>query len=140
MLFFWDSEKRAERNKRKGEAFLAANQQKEGVVTLPSGLQYRVIQEGNGETPRPHDTVVVQYRGTLINGKEFESSNRRRGPSRYRVDRLIPDWTEALQLMKVGAKWQLFIPPHLAYGPTGTKRKIGPNATLIYEIELLAIQ
>ena len=146
MLYFWNREKLARRNKEKGEAFLAENQKQEGVIMLPSGLQYKIIKEGTGETPKPNDTVVAHYRGTLIKRrrlfkqKEFDSSYRNRGPATLQVNRVIAGWTEALQLMQVGAKWQLFVPPHLAYGVRGAGRRIGPNTTLIFEVELIAIE
>lgn len=127
-----------EKNKKEGEAFLAENKKKEGVVTLPSGLQYKVIKEGAGETPKATDTVTTDYRGTLIDGTEFDSSSRRGQPATFKVNGVIPGWTEALQLMKAGSKWQLFIPSNLAYGERGP-REIGPNATLIFEVELLSI-
>ncbi len=127
-----------EKNKKEGEAFLAENKKKEGVVTLPSGLQYKVIKEGAGETPKATDTVTTDYRGTLIDGTEFDSSSRRGQPATFKVNGVIPGWSEALQLMKAGSKWQLFIPSNLAYGERGP-REIGPNATLIFEVELLSI-
>jgi FKBP-type peptidyl-prolyl cis-trans isomerase FklB len=130
----------AQKNAGEGEAFLARNKAKEGVNTLPDGLQYRVIKAGTGRTPRPIDTVVVNYRGTFVDGTEFDSSYRRGQPLVFPVNRVIRGWTEALQLMKVGSKWQLFIPPQLAYGPQGAPPAIGPNETLIFELELLAIQ
>jgi FKBP-type peptidyl-prolyl cis-trans isomerase FklB len=130
----------AEPNKKEGEAFLAANKTKEGVVTLPSGLQYKVLTEGNGPKPTVTDTVVCNYRGTLINGTEFDSSYKRGEPTSFPVNRVIRGWTEALQLMSVGSKWQLFIPSDLAYGERGTGGDIGPNSTLIFEVELLSIQ
>jgi FKBP-type peptidyl-prolyl cis-trans isomerase FklB len=129
-----------EKNKREGEAFLAENKKKEGVKTLPSGLQYRVIKEGTGQKPKITDTVTTHYRGTLTDGIEFDSSYRRGKPVSFPVNGVIPGWTEALQLMGEGAKWQLFIPPNLAYGERGAGRDIGPNATLIFEIELISIQ
>jgi FKBP-type peptidyl-prolyl cis-trans isomerase len=130
----------AELNKEAGEAFLAANQAKQGVVTLPSGLQYKIIQEGSGKRPTANDTVEVNYRGTLINGAEFENSYRREQPPTLKVTGVIPGLTEALKLMPAGSKWELFIPPELAYGERGSGRRIGPNATLIFELELLAIK
>ncbi len=130
----------AEKNKKEGEAFLAENKQKEGVITLPSGLQYKVIKEGTGETPKLEDTVTVNYRGTLIDETEFDSSFRRGQPATFSVKGVIPGWREALQLMKVGSKWQLFIPSDLAYGERGAGRDIGPYATLIFDIELLSIK
>ncbi len=130
----------AEKNKKEGEAFLAENKKKPGVKTLPSGLQYKVITEGKGASPKETDTVTVNYRGTLIDGTEFDSSYKRKEPATFPVKGVIKGWTEALQLMKEGAKWQLFIPPNLAYGERGAGGTIGPNATLIFEVELLKIQ
>jgi FKBP-type peptidyl-prolyl cis-trans isomerase len=129
-----------EKSKKEGEAFLAENKQREGVKTLPSGLQYKVIKAGAGKKPRLTDTVVTQYRGTLIDGTEFDSSYRRGKPVTFPVNGVIPGWVEALQLMEEGSKWQLFIPPNLAYGERGAGRDIGPNSTLIFEIELISIQ
>ena len=131
----------AEPNRKEGEAFLAANKTKEGVVTLPSGLQYKVLAQGNGPKPALTDTVVCNYRGTLIDGTEFDSSSKHGGPATFQVGRVIRGWTEALQLMPVGSKWQLFIPSDLAYGEQGTPGgNIGPNSTLIFEVELISIQ
>lgn len=132
----------AAKNKEEGEAFLAANKKKEGVVSLPSGLQYRVLKGGNGSGKKPQlkDTVTTHYRGTLINGTEFDSSYRRGQPASFPVNRVIPGWTEALQLMEEGSKWQLSIPSALAYGERGAGPQIGPNATLVFEIELISIQ
>jgi FKBP-type peptidyl-prolyl cis-trans isomerase FklB len=131
----------AKKNKAEGEAFLAENKKKEGVKTLPSGLQYKVIKAGTGKKPKSTDTVTAHYRGTLINGTEFDSSYKRGQPATFPVSGgMIPGWTEALQLMEEGAKWQLFIPSNLAYGEKGAGRDIGPNATLIFEIELVSIQ
>lgn len=130
----------AEKNKKEGEAFLAANKTKEGVKTLPSGLQYKVIKEGTGKTPKAEDTVVTNYRGTLIDGTEFDSSYKRGQPATFPVKGVIPGWTEALQLMKEGSKWELFIPSNLAYGERGAGNTIGPNATLIFEIELISVK
>jgi FKBP-type peptidyl-prolyl cis-trans isomerase len=127
-------------NKKEGEDFLAANKSKEGVVTLPSGLQYKVLQTGSGPKPSASDSVVCNYRGTLINGTEFDSSYKRGQPATFPVSGVIKGWTEALQLMPVGSKWQLFVPSDLAYGERGTGPDIGPNATLIFEVELLSIQ
>jgi FKBP-type peptidyl-prolyl cis-trans isomerase FklB len=127
-------------NKKEGEAFLAANKAKEGVVTLPSGLQYKIETAGTGPKPTTGDTVVCNYRGTLIDGKEFDSSYKRGQPATFPVSGVIKGWTEALQLMPVGSKWQLFVPSDLAYGERGTGADIGPNATLIFEVELLSIQ
>ena len=128
-----------ETNKKEGEAFLAANKAKEGVVTLTSGLQYKILKQGTGPKPTASDSVVCNYRGTLINGTEFDSSYKRGQPATFPVGQVIKGWTEALQLMPVGSKWQLFIPSEMAYGPRGPSPAIGPNATLIFEVELLSI-
>jgi FKBP-type peptidyl-prolyl cis-trans isomerase FklB len=133
-------EELAKKNKKEGEAFLAGNKKKEGVKILSSGLQYKVVKAGTGKKPKLTDTVTVNYRGTLINGTEFDSSLRRGQPASFQVNGVIPGWTEALQLMEEGAKWQLFIPSNLAYGERGAGRDIGPNATLIFDIELISIQ
>jgi FKBP-type peptidyl-prolyl cis-trans isomerase FklB len=131
----------AAKNKTEGEAFLAANKDKEGVVTLPSGLQYKILTAGAGPMPTASDSVVCNYRGTLVNATEFDSSYKRGQPATFGVGQVIKGWTEALQLMPVGSKWQLFIPSSLAYGEPGEPRAgIGPNATLIFEVELLSIQ
>jgi FKBP-type peptidyl-prolyl cis-trans isomerase FklB len=132
--------KLAEKNKAEGEAFLAANKAKEGVVTLPSGLQYKEITPGTGPNPTSTDTVIVHYQGTLVDGTEFDSSYKRGQPLKIPVSGVIPGWSEGIQLMKVGAKWQLFIPANLAYGPQGAGQVIGPNAMLIFEVELLGIE
>ncbi len=121
-------------------AFLAENKTKEGVITLDSGLQYKVISKGTGPSPQATDTVSVHYRGTLLDGTEFDSSYKRNEPAAFPVNRVIAGWTEALQLMKVGSKWQLFIPADLAYGERGSGRMIGPNAMLIFDVELLEIK
>jgi FKBP-type peptidyl-prolyl cis-trans isomerase FklB len=130
----------AEKNKKEGTAFLAANAKKEGVKTLPSGLQYKVIKEGTGKTPKATDTVDTHYQGTLIDGREFDSSYKRGQPASFAVNGVIKGWTEALQLMKAGSKWQLFVPPELAYGDRGAGPLIGPNATLIFEVELISVK
>jgi FKBP-type peptidyl-prolyl cis-trans isomerase len=128
-------------NKKEGDAFLAANKTKEGVVTLPSGLQYKILTPGSGPKPTASDSVVCNYKGTLINGTEFDSSYKRGEPATFPVTGVIKGWTEALQLMPIGSKWQLFIPPDLAYGPRGTPGgPIGPNATLTFEVELISIK
>ena len=127
-------------NKKEGDAFLSANKAKDGVVTLPSGLEYKILKEGSGPKPAASDSVVCNYRGTLINGTEFDSSYKRGQPATFPVTGVIKGWTEALQLMPVGSKWQLFIPADLAYGERGPAPEIGPNATLIFEVELLSIQ
>ena len=129
----------AEANKKEGEAFLAENKKKEGVKTLPSGLQYKVITEGKGRTPKETDTVTTHYRGTLIDGTEFDSSHKRGQPATFPVKGVIKGWTEAVLLMKEGSKWQLFIPSELAYGERGAGQTIGPNATLIFDVELISI-
>jgi FKBP-type peptidyl-prolyl cis-trans isomerase FklB len=129
-----------ENNKKAGEAFLAANKTKEGVITLPSGLQYKILKAGDGKTPTDTDTVECNYRGTLIDGTEFDSSYRRGQPSTFKVTGVIAGWREALKLMPVGSKWQIVIPPQLAYGERGAGRDIGPHATLIFELELLAVK
>jgi FKBP-type peptidyl-prolyl cis-trans isomerase FklB len=141
-----------EKNQREGEAFLAENKKKEGVVTLPSGLQYKIIKAGEGKKPTANDVVNVQYRGTFIDGKEFDSSFERHAPANIPVKAVIKGWTEALQLMPVGSRWQLFVPSDLAYGERGAgggsgkraggprPQTVGPNATLIFEVELLSVQ
>jgi FKBP-type peptidyl-prolyl cis-trans isomerase FklB len=129
-----------EKNKKAGDAFLAANKNKDGVITLPSGLQYKILKEGNGAKPTATQTVKCNYRGTLIDGKEFDSSYKRGEPAEFPVGQVIKGWTEALQLMPVGSKWELFIPSDLAYGPNGSGQTIGPNSTLIFEIELISIK
>jgi FKBP-type peptidyl-prolyl cis-trans isomerase FklB len=128
-----------EKNKKEGEAFLAENKKKAGVKTLPSGLQYKIIKEGTGKAPKATDTVTTNYRGTLIDGTEFDSSYKRGQPASFPVNGVIPGWIEALQLMKTGSKWQLVIPSSLAYGEKGPGM-IGPNAVLVFEIELLAVK
>jgi FKBP-type peptidyl-prolyl cis-trans isomerase FklB len=134
------AQKTGDANKQAGQAFLAANKAKAGVVTLPSGLQYKIITEGTGPKPTASDTVVTNYRGMLIDGKEFDSSYKRGEPATFPVGQVIKGWTEALQLMPVGSKWQLFIPSDLAYGERSPGPEIGPNSTLIFDIELLSIQ
>ncbi len=131
----------ANKNKADGEAFLAANKAKEGVVTLPSGLQYKILTAGTGAKPTASDTVVCNYRGTLTNGTEFDSSYKRGQPATFPVTGVIKGWTEALQLMPVGSKWQLFIPSSLAYGEGGQPRGgIGPNTALLFDVELISIE
>jgi FKBP-type peptidyl-prolyl cis-trans isomerase FklB len=127
-------------NKKEGEAFLAANKGKEGVVALPDGLQYKILKQGTGPKPTAGDSVVCNYRGMLINGTEFDSSYKRGQPATFPISGVIKGWTEALPLMPVGSKWQLFIPSDLAYAERGAGSDIGPNATLIFELELLSIQ
>jgi FKBP-type peptidyl-prolyl cis-trans isomerase FklB len=126
------------KNRKAGEDFLAANKAKPGVVTLPSGLQYKILTQGNGPKPTAGDTVTCNYRGTLIDGTEFDSSYKRGQPVSFRVGGVIKGWTEALQLMPVGSKWQLFIPADLAYGNEG-RPGIAPGDTLVFEVELLSI-
>jgi len=121
-----------------GEAFLAGNAKQDGVVTLPSGLQYRVLETGSGRKPKATDTVTVHYRGTLIDGTEFDSSYSRKQPATFRADRVIDGWREALSLMQEGSKWELFIPARLAYGKRGSG-KIPPFSTLVFEVELLSV-
>jgi FKBP-type peptidyl-prolyl cis-trans isomerase FklB len=127
-------------NKQAGDTFLATNKTQDGVVALPSGLQYKILTEGTGPKPAPTDSVVCNYRGTLLDGTEFDSSYKRGQPLTIQVNGVIKGWTEALQLMPVGSKWQLFIPSDLAYGERGAGQQIGPNSTLIFEVELLSIQ
>lgn len=137
-----DSKKReqGDKNTKEGKAFLEANAKKPGIKVLPSGLQYKVITEGSGTSPKATDVVKTHYRGTLIDGKEFDSSYARKEPAEFPVNGVIKGWTEALQLMKPGAKWQLFIPSELAYGTQGAGADIGPNATLIFDVELLSVK
>ncbi len=123
-----------------GQRFLKENAEKQGVKTTPSGLQYKVLREGSGKSPKATDVVVVNYRGTLTNGKEFDSSYKEGQPIEFPLDRVIPDWTEGVQLMKEGAKFEFFIPSNLAYGPRGAGGVIGPDETLIFEVELLKVK
>ena len=126
------------KNRKEGVAFLAANAKKEGVKTLPSGLQYKILKAGTGKIPKATDTVTTHYRGTFLDGKEFDSSYKRNEPASFPVSGVIAGWTEALKLMPVGSKWQLFIPSELAYGDQG-QRGIPPASTLLFDIELLSI-
>jgi len=128
------------KNLEESKKFLAENQKKEGIKTLPSGLQYKVLTEGTGKMPKADDTVTVNYKGTLIDGTEFDSSYKRGQPATFQVNGVIKGWTEALQLMKEGAKWQLFIPPELGYGERGAGPQIPPNSTLIFEVELISVK
>jgi FKBP-type peptidyl-prolyl cis-trans isomerase FklB len=128
----------ARRNLAEGAAFLARNANREGVRTLPSGLQYRIVKEGSGRIPSATDTVTVHYRGTLIDGTEFESSHGRGEPATFGIEGVIPGWSEALQLMRKGARWQLFVPPDLGYGERDSDL-VGPNSTLIFEVELISV-
>ena len=127
-------------NQKAGEAFLAENSKKEGVVTLPSGLQYKILTKGEGKVPTAEDTVSCNYRGTLLDGTVFDSSYQTGKPALFMVCGVIPGWQEALKLMPAGSKWQIFIPSQLAYGQRGAGRDIGPNATLSFEVELIGIQ
>jgi FKBP-type peptidyl-prolyl cis-trans isomerase len=127
-------------NKKASDGFLAENKTKEGVVTLPSGLQYKIVKAGDGKKPTETDTVVCHYRGTLTNGTEIDSSYKRNQPATFPVKGVVAGWREALQLMSVGSKWELFIPPQLAYGEQGTSSGIGPNTTVLFEVELLSIK
>ena len=128
-----------EKNKQEGEKFLAENKKKENIVELPSGLQYEVMTEGDGAIPAATDTVQCHYHGTLIDGTVFDSSVERGTPATFGVTQVIPGWVEALQLMQVGSKWRLYIPGELAYGANGAGNLIGPNATLIFDVELLKV-
>jgi len=130
---------KASENKKAGEAFLEANKEKPGVVALPSGLQYEIITEGSGIKPGAKNKVTCHYHGTLIDGTEFDSSVKRGMPATFPLNMVIKGWTEGLQLMSVGSKWRFFIPPHLAYGDRQTGAHIGPNSTLIFEVELLEV-
>lgn len=131
----------ADKNKRQGQLFLAKNAKKKGIVTTKSGLQYEIIKEGKGKSPTKSDVVVTHYRGTLLDGTEFDSSVKRGQPATFPVNGVIQGWTEALQLMKVGSKWKLYVPSNLAYGPNGSRSgTIGPNATLVFEVELIEVK
>jgi len=135
-----EMEAMAAQNKTAGEAFLAENAKQEGVVVTESGLQYKVLEAGEGESPGPADVATVHYRGTLVDGTQFDSSYDRGQPATFPVGGVIAGWTEALQLMKPGAKWQLFIPAELAYGERGAGQDIGPNATLLFDVELISVE
>ena len=129
-----------EKNKKEGEAFLASNKTKDGVVTLPDGLQYKILKAGTGKKPTATQTVSVNYRGTLVDGTEFDNSYKKGQPAEFPLTGVIKGWTEALELMPVGSKWQLVIPPDLAWGDRGAGGLIGPNATVVFEVELLEIK
>jgi len=135
-----EMEAKAAENKAAGEAFLAENAKQEGVVVTESGLQYKIIEPGQGDSPGPADVATVHYRGTLIDGTQFDSSYDRGQPASFPVGGVIPGWTEALQLMKPGAKWQLVIPAELAYGERGAGQDIGPNSTLLFDVELISVE
>lgn len=130
---------KANKNLEEGQQFLLENKEREGVVALESGMQYEILESGTGEKPGPRSTVTCHYHGTLINGKVFDSSVQRGRPASFPLDRVISGWTEALQLMPMGSKWRLYIPPHLAYGDRQVGSDIGANSTLIFEVELLGI-
>lgn len=132
-------ERKFSKNIEEGKAFLKANAEKEGVVTLPSGLQYKILKEGNGPKPKETDQVTTHYHGTLINGTVFDSSVQRGQPATFPVNGVIQGWVEALQLMPTGSKWQLYVPSDLAYGTRGASDDIGPNTTLIFDVELISI-
>ena len=130
----------SDKNKQEGEAFLKSNKEKDGMVSLPSGLQYKVVQKGSGkDSPTLFDTVKIHYKGHFIDGKIFDSSYERNQPQILPVNRVIQGWSEALQMMKIGDSWQLFVPPYLAYGEHGFGPHIGPNSTLVFDVELLEI-
>ncbi|KTC88618.1 FKBP-type peptidyl-prolyl cis-trans isomerase [Fluoribacter dumoffii] len=132
--------KKAEENKAKGEAFLSSNKSKSGVVVLPSGLQYKVIEAGSGAKPGKSDTVTVEYTGTLIDGTVFDSTEKAGKPATFQVSQVIPGWTEALQLMPAGSTWEIYVPSNLAYGPRSVGGPIGPNETLIFKIHLISVK
>ena len=129
----------AQENKQQGDDFLASNKQKDGVVSLPSGLQYKIMKTGSGSKPTLFDNVTIHYKGTFIDGRVFDSSLERGEPATFPLNKLIAGWSEALQLMQIGDKWQLFVPSYLAYGEHGYGPEIGPNTTLVFEVELLGI-
>ncbi len=135
-----DMKEAATKNLAEGQKFLDDNKKKKDIVTTASGLQYRIIKEGKGDSPKATDVVTTHYRGKLINGKEFDNSYNRGEPVKFAVNGVIPGWTEALQLMKPGAKWELFIPSKLAYGENGVGQIIGPNSALVFEVELLTVE
>lgn len=132
--------KKADENKTKGEAFLAENKSKPGVVVLPSGLQYKVIEAGTGSKPAKTDTVTVEYTGTLINGTVFDSTDKAGKPATFQVSQVIPGWTEALQLMPAGSTWEVYVPAGLAYGPRSVGGPIGPNEALVFKIHLISVK
>ena len=130
----------AEANRKAGEEFLTKNKERDGVIALPSGLQYEILTKGSGEVPKGTDSVRVQYRGSFIDGTAFDSTYEREKPAVLPVERMLPGWNEAIQMMPVGSRWKLYIPGNLAYGPTGKGGIIGPDSTVIFEIELLGIE
>ncbi|KTC85400.1 MULTISPECIES: FKBP-type peptidyl-prolyl cis-trans isomerase [Legionella] len=132
--------KKSEENKSRGEAFLKDNKSKDGVVSLPSGLQYKILEKGDGAKPAKEDTVTVEYTGRLINGQVFDSTEKTGKPATFKVSQVIPGWTEALQLMPSGSTWEVYIPSDLAYGPRSVGGPIGPNETLIFKIRLLSVK
>lgn len=129
---------KAAANLKEGQDFLASNKQKEGIVELPSGLQYEIITEGTGPKPAAHNEITCHYHGTLINGTIFDSSVQRGRPASFPLNMVIKGWTEGLQLMSTGSKWRFFIPPHLGYGDRQVSAQIGPNSTLVFEVELIS--
>ena len=134
-----DLKGKADKNLADAKAFMEENKKKEGVKTLPSGLQYKILAEGSGKTPKATDEITVNYKGSLVDGSEFDNSYKRGVPASFRLDKVIRGWTEALQLMKEGSKWQLFIPPELGYGERGAG-PVPPNAALIFEVELISVK
>lgn len=128
----------ASKNLKESRSFLEENKKKPGIITLPSGLQYQIVKEGSGEPAGPSDFVSVHYRGTLLNGQEFDSSYKSKVPATFAVNAVIPGWTEALQLMKPGSKWMIYVPPQLAYGEKGVGNIIAPNTALVFEIDLVS--
>ncbi len=135
-----DFNKKAEENKAKGDSFLKDNKAKDGVVTLPSGLQYKIVKAGTGEKPLKDDTVTVEYTGHLINGEVFDSTEKSGKPATFKLSQVIPGWTEALQLMPAGSTWDIYVPADLAYGPRSVGGPIGPNETLIFNIHLISVK
>ena len=139
-MFSMANAKSADENKTEGAAFLAENAKKEGIITTSSGLQYKILTQGNGAKPSATDSVTVHYLGTTLDGNEFDSSYKRDTPATFPLNRVIAGWTEGLQLMQEGSKYRFYIPSDLAYGPNGAGRDIGPNATLIFDVELIKVE
>lgn len=135
-----DFNKTSQDNKIKGESFLKDNKAKEGIVSLPSGLQYKIVKPGNGQKPAKEDTVTVEYTGRLINGEVFDSTEKTGKPATFKLSQVIPGWTEALQLMPAGSTWEVYVPADLAYGPRSVGGPIGPNETLIFNIHLISVK